>query len=362
MPGSLAIAPGGARLSSGPGVMSQNAVCEELLEKTAGIAYVRRVEKRATKKFSATLKTYPVDRTRTNARVGWIRRSMPNVRLARSICSATANILRGSHKVLESLFLTAGAPGPPPDLSHAEKWKDWLFAVGQNPEVDSLAVLGNILEEFMDTQPSDAAERDKWQQHRCRIVEALEQEGFRYYRGGRILPNEQTREQAVTTPVPAGSCKPGSVDELLVTLLKGLRRAMHPLSHRRKGSAALSFATEYDVQDLLHALLRPWVADIRPEEVTPSFAGSSTRMDFLLPAHRIVIELKFVRDSAHARRIGDELIVDIDHYRKHPDCDALWCVVYDPDHLLQNAEGLKGDLEGTRTTKDGAVNVLLLVV
>jgi hypothetical protein len=66
------------------------------------------------------------------------------------VCSATANLLRGSHKTLESLFLTAGVPGPPPNLSHADKWKDWLFAAGQNPDVDSLAVLGNILEEFMD--------------------------------------------------------------------------------------------------------------------------------------------------------------------------------------------------------------------
>jgi hypothetical protein len=41
--------------------------------------------------------------------------------------------------------------------------------------------------------------------------------------------------------VAAGPTKPGSLDELLLRLLKGLRRAMHPLTHRRKGSVALSF-------------------------------------------------------------------------------------------------------------------------
>ncbi len=137
---------------------------------------------------------------------------------------------------------------------------------------------------------------------------------------------------------------------------------MHPLTHRRKGAQPLSFSTEYDVQDLLHALLRPWVADIRPEEFTPSYAGSSTRMDFLLPKHRLVIELKFVRDGIHAKKIGEELIVDIDHYRRHPDCEHLWCVVYDPGHLLVNAEGLKNDLEGERSTKDGKVQVKVIVV
>jgi hypothetical protein len=145
-------------------------------------------------------------------------------------------------------------------------------------------------------------------------------------------------------------------------LLKGLRRAMHPLTHRRKGAQALSFSTEYDVQDLLHALLRPWVFDIRPEEFTPSYAGSSTRMDFLLPKHKIVLELKFVRDRDHAKKIGAELIVDVDHYQKHPDCEHLWCVVFDQDHLLPNPEGLKTDLEGQRTRKDGSIYVRVRVL
>lgn len=76
---------------------------------------------------------------------------------------------------------------------------------------------------------------------------------------------------------------------------------MYPLTHRRKGLPTIGFESEYDVQDLLHALLRPWVKDIRPEEFTPSYAGKSTRMDFLLPDHGTVVELKFVRDLAHGK-------------------------------------------------------------
>ena len=58
----------------------------------------------------------------------------------------------------------------------------------------------------------------------------------------------------------------------------------------------------------------------------------------------------------------EELIIDVDHYRRHPDCATLWCVVYDPDHLLLNADGLKRDLEGPRLTRDGTVDVRLLVL
>ena len=155
---------------------------------------------------------------------------------------------------------------------------------------------------------------------------------------------------------------PTNIEEVLQVLVRGLRRAMHPLTHRRKGTQALVFSNEYDVQDLLHALLRPWVADIRPEEFTPSYAGSSTRMDFLLPAHKLVVELKFVRDRAHAKKIGDELIVDIEHYRKHPDCQALWCVVYDPNHYLTNAEGLCSDLSGRRRSQDVELETKVFVL
>jgi len=290
---------------------------------------------------------------------------MTNVRLPRGVCAVVASVMRGSHANLDALFTSSGAPGEPPKLSHGTKWKEWLFRAGSDPAVDSLTVLGNVLEEFMDIEPPANPDYpvSKWKADRARVVKVLEENGFRYYRGGRVLPSGQPPEEAYpASPSVRGPRKPGDVDELLLILVKNLRRAMHPLTQRRKGAVALTFSTEYDVQDLLHALLRPWVADIRPEEFTPSYAGSSTRMDFLLPAHKLVIELKFVRDANHATKIGNELIIDIEHYRRHPECDALWCVVYDPQHQITNAEGLKKDLEGERKTKDGTVNVKLLVL
>lgn len=79
-----------------------------------------------------------------------------------------------------------------------------------------------------------------------------------------------------------------------------------------------------------------------------------------MPAYGIVIETKIVRDRSHARRVGDELIVDIEHYRRHPLCSSLWCIVYDPDQLITNAGGLINDLKGSRSTPDGKVNVRIL--
>lgn len=293
---------------------------------------------------------------------------MTNVRLAKALCAVVGEVLAGtgSHATLDALFQSAGAPGDPPALAHHSKWKEWLFRAGLDPNVDSLAVLGNLLEEFMDLPPkADSPEYDSWEEKRARVEAVLEQNGLRYFRFGRVLPQGQQSERLESSARSPGSplpAKPSNIEELLLVIVRGLRRAMHPLTHRRKGAQPLSFSSEYDVQDLLHAILRPWVGDIRPEEFTPSYAGSSTRMDFLLPAHSLVIELKFVRERTHAKRIGDELIVDIEHYRRHPACSTLWCVVYDPEHLLTNAEGLRSDLEGKRTSGDGELVTKILVL
>ena len=271
----------------------------------------------------------------------------------------------GSHATLDELFLSAGAPGEPPVLSHGSKWKIWLFRTGQDPNVDSLAVLGNLLEEFMDLPPEDPAALGEWHAKRARIQAVLEENGLRYFRFGRVLPQGTTPEEESrpeATRYAERPAKPVRVEELLEVVVRGLRRAMHPLTHRRKNVQPLSFGNEYDVHDLLHALLRPWINDIRPEEFTPSYAGSSTRMDFLLPAHALVIETKIVRDRSHAKRIGDELIIDIEHYRRHPNCKILWCVVYDPDNLITNAQGLKNDLDGQRKSKDGDVAVKTFIL
>lgn len=290
------------------------------------------------------------------------------MRLSKSLCAVVGDVIgsSGSHAALDALFRSAGAPGEPPALAHHSKWKDWLFRAGQDPSIDSLAVLGGVLEEFMDLAPKQhTAEFDTWIEKRHRVVAALEENRLRYYRFGRVLPQGETVNEGPKLGghnPDASRAKPEKVEDLLEVIVRGLRRAMHPLTHRRKGVQPLSFGNEYDVQDLLHAMLRPWIGDIRPEEFTPSYAGTGTRMDFLLAAHALVIETKIVRDRAHSKRIGDELIIDVEHYRRHPSCKLLWCVVYDPDHLITNAQGLKTDLEGPHTTKDGEVTVKVFVL
>jgi hypothetical protein len=155
---------------------------------------------------------------------------------------------------------------------------------------------------------------------------------------------------------------PSDVEKLLDRLIKGLPRSMYPLKHRRKSLPALQFDNEYDVQSLFHSLLRPWIRDIRVEEYTPTYAGKSTRMDFLLPKSGIVIEIKYVRDVQHAKNIGSELNIDVTHYRVHPRCNHLWAVIYDPHTLIQNPAGITTALDGPHADKNRSIDVRTFVL
>src|ERR1700753_1727857 len=109
------------------------------------------------------------------------------MRLSKALCAVVGQVISttGSHDSLDALFRSAGAPGDPPVLAHHSKWKDWLFRAGQDPSVDSLAVLGAVIEEFMDLAPVAGSEEFfVWRDQRKRIEAALEENGLRYYRFG----------------------------------------------------------------------------------------------------------------------------------------------------------------------------------
>jgi hypothetical protein len=120
--------------------------------------------------------------------------------------------------------------------------------------------------------------------------------------------------------------------------------AAKQLQERHEKRSTLEIKDEYDVQDLLHSLLRIHFDDIRPEEWTPSYAGSTSRMDFLLKSDQIVVEAKITRPARANKEIGNELTVDAARYRSHQDCKTLVCLVYDPSGTIKNPRGFEADL------------------
>lgn len=135
--------------------------------------------------------------------------------------------------------------------------------------------------------------------------------------------------------------------ELVRTLCSRFHLFALQLQKRHSQRPTIQFEDEYDVQDAMHALLRLHFDDVRPEEWTPSYAGSSSRTDFLLKREQVVVETKVTRTKSRKldqKEIANQLIIDGRRYQSHPDCKMLVCFVYDPDHFCDNVAALESDV------------------
>ena len=136
--------------------------------------------------------------------------------------------------------------------------------------------------------------------------------------------------------------------ELVERICRGFGEFLVPLANRQRDRPPIVPEDEYDVQDLLHGLLRIFFEDVRPEDFAPEHGGAKSRIDFVLKSERIVVEAKMTRANLGAKKVGEELIVDIERYRSYPDCDAIVALVYDPEKRITNRRALEADLSGER--------------
>ena len=191
---------------------------------------------------------------------------------------------------------------------------------------------------------------------------AEEEEDAKKWIKGKVRRLEGVVEQVQFMDEPAGLAKdprPTEESDAMRKLDRLLRfdRFVRALRNRHDNRDPFTISDEFDVQDLVRALLSLDFDDVRPEEWTPSYAGGASRVDFLLKGEKIVLEVKMTRAGLTDRQLGDELMIDIGRYRSHPDCKVLVCFIYDPDHLLRNPVGLAKDLEALGT--DLQVRVLV---
>lgn len=151
-----------------------------------------------------------------------------------------------------------------------------------------------------------------------------------------------TLGSALTAAWQAGSGLPHIIG-VIHRLCQRFPLYVRQMQRRHAQRTTMHVADEYDVQDLLHSLLVLHFEDVRPEEWTPSYAGTNTRMDFLLKSERVVIEVKMTRKGLDQKKVLEELAVDKMRYRAHPDCKALVCFVYDPHGYCHNPVALERD-------------------
>jgi len=129
---------------------------------------------------------------------------------------------------------------------------------------------------------------------------------------------------------------------LIIRLCKRIRNAARILENRKqKDKTPYLIKDEYDVQDLLHALIRGYMKYSVQENTLEKSAGTrASRPDISIEDLGVLIEVKYVRSPKDQKRIVNEFSQDLVLYAKWKPLKTLVLVIYNSD-TLRDPEALE---------------------
>ncbi len=179
-------------------------------------------------------------------------------------------------------------------------------------------------------------------------------------RQGSAAPARETQRQ----PAPAAAAPRQSATNLAdaLTRIRNICTTFHgvvrQLRERSEGRPPFEVEDEFDVRDLLRALLHVEFDDVAPEEWTPPQAGGSTQADVIVQAVGVVIVSTKTRRGMGASEITDFWTAAAQRYGGRADCKSLFGFIYDPEGRIGTPRRLEADLMSTDTRGKGEVHIL----
>lgn len=167
------------------------------------------------------------------------------------------------------------------------------------------------------------------------------------------------RAMSTETAIKPDAKIKAEVDAKLTALCDNFHRAVSHVAKRRKGKNPIDFSDEYDLQDVFGVVLKCIYKSVKDEEWTPGYAGSASRIDFVIEDCETATELKLAREN---HKVADELIIDIARYRSRRDVRTLVCFIYDPEgHLRRHAAEIEKELSGTHSQDSASIAVRVII-
>ncbi len=156
------------------------------------------------------------------------------------------------------------------------------------------------------------------------------------------------------TEAPAATPPPDALPRLQA-VLRRLPRAARQLRSRHADRPPFRLVDDYDLEDLLRAVLALEFDDVRPERRTPTYAAG-VRTDWRLPSADswpvLMLTAKRITPALTERALAGQLEEDVAYYERHGTDGILVVYLYDPEGLLPEPAGLEamgsrhhGDLE-----------------
>jgi hypothetical protein len=132
------------------------------------------------------------------------------------------------------------------------------------------------------------------------------------------------------------------------------------LNRQRKGKISYNIEDEYDVQDLLHAILRAYLKYSVQEDPLPKVSGTrASRADISIEELGILIEIKYVRSPDDQKTIFDDFSMDVLLYTSWSHLKTLLYVIYNSGDL-RDPEALE-KLSGPRVDNGKEFDVRIVL-
>ena len=171
------------------------------------------------------------------------------------------------------------------------------------------------------------------------------------------MPNEPSTVQPTYT---ARSIQPASEKEPLQLLRKvclRLHSVARQLRLRKDYRATLEVEDDYDLQDLLCALLKVEFDEVGTDEWTPPYTGGALRTTLFLNRDQIAVVAKKTRPGLTTKELVDQVAADSAYYRAQDKCAVLFCFIYDPEGRIGSPKRLETNL--TSVSERCTVEVLV---
>jgi len=153
--------------------------------------------------------------------------------------------------------------------------------------------------------------------------------------------------------------KKAPLETPLMKIFNNFHLVAKNLEDRYNNRSTIYINDEYDMQDLLNALLKIEFNIIKKEEYNPSFANKNSRIDFFFRLENIGIEVKKVRDKNHSKNLSNEIIDDKAKYNNNKEITELYFFIYDPNTFLLNREEFILDLESDTPEQLNSVKIII---
>ncbi len=166
---------------------------------------------------------------------------------------------------------------------------------------------------------------------------------------------------SLSHPLLIESALDSTLDQDPLYLVRKVCHRFHAVARqlrlRKDYRATLEVEDDYDLQDLLCALLKVEFDEVATDEWTPPYSGGAPRTTLLVNRDQIAVVAKKTRSGLTTKELADQVAADSAYYRAQGRCSTLFCFMYDPEGRIGSPKRLETTL--TSVSEHCRVEVLV---